>query len=83
MREQGDVENPDLRIQQIRQQAAHEPAMPAVSVAGPGRGIGQRVRFGIELALARPHADSKIDQIAGARDAHRVIGKFRDRQQLG
>src|ERR1017187_7943295 len=83
LREQGDVENPDLRIQQIRQQAAHQPAMPAVSVAGPGRGIGQRVRFGIELALSRPHPDSQIDQITSASDANRVIGKFRDRQQPG
>src|ERR1019366_6922932 len=57
--------------------------MPAVSVAGPGRGIGQRVRFGIELALSRPHPDSQIDQITSASDANRVIGKFRDRQQPG
>jgi anti-sigma B factor antagonist len=55
--------------------------MPASSVAS--RSIERRVGFETELAPSHPHSDSQIDRITSARDANHVIGKFRDRQQLG
>src|SRR5690242_21059931 len=71
LREQGDVENADLRVQEIREESPGEP----IRARGPRR-IQIETRRG-----AAEELDAEVDEVRGAGDAKGVVGESREGEQ--